>query len=259
MNNPQTNNSLQPATLYLLALSDQLPTEEALGWLSASEREQATSFSREASRNRYLQVRAMVRYCLAQHAHCTPQQLVIERSEAGKPKLVAPCPLFFSISHSGNQLAIAITTAGEIGIDLEKVAARRPCTAIAERYFHPHETAALQQLPAAEQTPLFFNLWTLKEAFFKAIGTGISTGLDKAQFSLTGESIIARLDPSLHETETHWQFQQWSSNDGYKMALALRHPEPTPLKSPVELQWLQLPAVTGQQTLAASFTESAAT
>lgn len=259
MNNPHINNGLQAVNLYLLALSDQLPTEEALGWLSASEREQATSFSREASRNRYLQVRAAVRYCLAQHARCTPQQLVIERSETGKPKLVAPCPLFFSISHSDNQLAIAITTAGEIGIDLEKVATRRPCTAIAERYFHPRETAAQQQLSKAEQTPFFFNLWTLKEAFFKAIGTGISTGLDKAQFSLTGESILARLHPSLQETETHWQFQQWSSDAGYKMALALRHSKPIEVKSPIELQWLQLPAVTGQQTRAACFTESAAT
>lgn len=259
MNNPQTNNSLQPVTLYLLALSEQLPAEEALGWLSASEQHQAESFSREAPRNRYLQVRAAVRYCLAQHARCTPQQLIIERSETGKPKLVAPCPLFFSISHSDNQLAIAITTMGEIGIDLEKVAARRPCTAIAERYFHPHETDALQQLPAAEQTPFFFNLWTLKEAFFKAIGTGISTGLDKAQFSLAGKSIIARLDTSLHETETHWQFQQWSSDAGYKMALALRHPEPIQTKSSVALQWLQLPLVTGQQIAAAGFNESAAT
>lgn len=259
MNNPQTNNSLQTVTLYLLALSEQLPAEKALGWLSASEQHQAESFSREASRNRYLQVRAAVRYCLAQHARCTPQQLIIERSETGKPKLVAPCPLFFSISHSDNQLAIAITTMGEIGIDLEKVAARRPCTAIAERYFHPHETAVLQQLPAAEQPPFFFNLWTLKEAFFKAIGTGISTGLDKAQFSLAGKSIIARLDPSLHETETHWQFQQWSSDAGYKMALALHHPEPIQTKSSVALQWLHLPLVTGQQTAAAGFTESAAT
>lgn len=259
MINTEKTNSLQPVTLYLLALSEQLPAEDALGWLSASERHQAESFSREASRNRYLQVRAAVRYCLAQHAGCTPQQLVIERSEAGKPQLVAPRPLFFSISHSDDQLAIAITTAGDIGIDLERIAARRPCAAIAERYFHPHETDKLQQLPAAEQTPFFFDLWTLKEAFFKAIGTGISSGLDKARFTLAGESITATFDPSLHETETHWQFQQWSSGAGYKMALALRHPLPPLVKQAVQLQWLQLPVVTGQQIQAATFSESAAT
>lgn len=257
---PITTTATPPVMLYLLALSNQPPSHEAMSWLSASERQQAASFSREPSRHRYLQVRAAVRYCLAHYTGSAPQHLIITRSDAGKPELAPPWQsVFFSISHSDDQLAIAITTAGAVGVDLEKIAARRPCMAIAERYFHPHETHALHHYADAEQTALFFNFWTLKEAFFKATGSGIAAGLDKAQFTLTGATIRPQFDSALQEDEAHWQFRLWTSAAGYKMSLALRHPAAPATAIPVQLQPLQLEAITGQQKQAATFCETAAT
>lgn len=231
--------------IRILRLSDQTPTEEALNWLSVEERRQANAFARTPAKNRYLQVRAAVRYCLSQYTGGTPQQLVITRSEEGKPELAAPWHgLHFNLSHCDDLLALAITRTAKIGIDVEKIALRRPWQAIAERYFHPSEVAELLQLPEQQQAAVFFQLWTLKEAFFKATGSGISTGLDKAAFSINSchdNSITHRFADELGQEEQHWQFFSWQSASQYQLALALHHSA----RHRIDIQALSLPEITG--------------
>lgn len=189
--------------------------------LSAAELARATTFTRPQARARYLQIRREVRRRLAAYTGLQPQDLLFERDKHGKPLLTnAPFPLAFNLTHSGDYCAIAIGYDVNVGIDLERKRKRTNWPAIASRYFHPQETAQLQRQPEAQGALDFYRLWTLKEAFLKARGTGISTGLHKAAFAFDEYIINFTLASELEEDQHAWQFWQWSWADDYSLALA---------------------------------------
>ncbi len=101
---------------------------------------------------------------------------------SGKPVLTyrdgRPQPLHMSVAHGGGLAAAAVCDAGPIGIDVERVDARRNLLAIAKRFYAPEEYEALTRCGADEQTSLFHQWWTRKEAVLKATGTGLRGGLD---------------------------------------------------------------------------------
>lgn len=224
--------------IFLLQLGKQLPGAEVLGWLSTEEQEAARQFSREELRHRYLQVRAAVRSCLAAASGLSPERLDIRRDTSGKPWL-HDSDLHFNLSHCGDRLAIAIRQHQPLGIDLERTSHRRSWRAIAERYFHVAETAALAQAGAGD----FFRLWCLKEAFFKATGGGIASGLDRARFEVSPPLIRHRLDPMLGEPDANWRFFLWQAGDNDHLALAL--PGTGTGTDRIRLHYPLLPAITG--------------
>lgn len=93
----------------------------------------------------------------------------------GKPYLSGQPEVHFSLSHSG-ELALCALSAFEIGCDVETP--RRVDLALAERFFHPEESALLFSLPQREREAAFLRLWTLKESYVKAIGLGLALPLD---------------------------------------------------------------------------------
>jgi 4'-phosphopantetheinyl transferase len=198
--------------------------------LSTAELNRANTFSRPEARHRYLQVRSEVRTCLARYARMHPRELNLEPDAQGKPLLTNVPTISFNLSHSGEYLALAISSGADVGIDLEQISERRSWHAIAQRYFHQDELTQLMALPETERHQAFYRWWTLKEAFFKARGTGIATGLDKAVFDLRGAKISYRFAPDLAENTDNWQFQQGQWQHNYSLALACRAPCAQPLK-----------------------------
>jgi len=101
---------------------------------------------------------------------------------SGKPALTyrdgRPQPLHMSVAHGGGLAAVAVCDAGPIGIDVERVDARRNLLAIAKRFYAPEEYEALARCGADERMSLFHQWWTRKEAVLKATGTGLRGGLD---------------------------------------------------------------------------------
>jgi 4'-phosphopantetheinyl transferase len=156
--------------------------------------------------------------------------------EKGKPYVKnAPNNLHFNLSHSDNLVALVISTRGTIGVDIE-IDRSRSFMSIAERYFHPNEVIQLQACDGANQRELFFRFWTLKEAFFKALGGGIATGLNKIQFDLTRQlnpsapansmqsnsssGIDFAFSEELGLQKNEWQFFQTSPAKSVYFALA---------------------------------------
>jgi 4'-phosphopantetheinyl transferase len=142
-----------------------------------------------------------------------------------------PLPLYFNLSHSGNFAALAICTRGEIGVDIE-TARKRSYLQIVERFFHADEIKQLHLCDKEQQEKLFYCLWTLKEAFFKAIGTGISAGLDKAYFDLRDNIVDANFAGSLNVQKNAWQFHQEFITPTTVVAIALNSGEP------IKTQWI---------------------
>lgn len=194
--------------------------------LSAEELQRLEQIGHPEVKRAQLISRAAVRYCLSQYAErITPHQWQFARGEKGKPclKQPSPLPLSFNLSHSGHWLAIGIIARAEIGVDLQEFREAPSTLKMARRYFHPEEVEQLQASAGEERRELFYRLWTLKEAFFKARGTGIVTGLEKVHFRFGPESPIeATMAVELNEHSRDWRFFHTRLDKNYGLALAVQ-------------------------------------
>lgn len=134
---------------------------------------------------------------LAPALDISPELIEFETLEHGKPVVSLhqnPNNIEFNLSHAGEYVMVGISDNGPIGVDIEKIKGK-DWQPIAKRFFHPLEVEQLEQADDANQ--LFFQLWTLKEAFVKAIGHGLSYGLEK--FAIDGRT------GQLHIVEEQYQ------------------------------------------------------
>ncbi|MGV8835344.1 4'-phosphopantetheinyl transferase family protein [Cellvibrio sp.] len=191
--------------------------------MTSAERERALKFVR--GKESYVASRWLLRTVLAQYTNLPPEMVEFLRTDKGKPYL-PQSDIHFSLSHSGHWALLAVGKTELIGIDIEAVGTTRDLIGIAESYYHPHEFAQLQALAGSAQHDYFYRLWTLKEAFFKATGTGISAGLEKIAFGLTGDKISVQIAAALDEDGDEWKFHQWTLSSLDYCALACKSRQP---------------------------------
>jgi 4'-phosphopantetheinyl transferase len=130
----------------------------------------------------------------------------------------------FSLSHTRGFVACAVAPV-RIGIDVEWLDREVEVKDIVEHHFSASEAASLNRLPAEERRDRFFQLWTLKEAFFKALGCGISGHLDTAAFDLENPITINFKAPNgIHVSD--WQFALFLPHPKIRMAIALESAQP---------------------------------
>jgi 4'-phosphopantetheinyl transferase len=192
--------------------------------LSDEERRRVAGMQFEAGRHQQLVTRAMARNVLSCYLPgVPPADWRFERGEHGRPSVAAEMPaaareLNFNLAHAEGLVVMAVARVERLGVDVERV---DPAVnlAVARRYFSPAESAALDALPPEQRARRFQRLWTLKEAYLKAIGTGISGGLGSITFHL-GEGIhiecSGAVDASL------WQFQEFAIEADHLAAVACR-------------------------------------
>lgn len=174
---------------------------------------------------RFIVARAMMRAILGRYLKLSPEELRFDYSFYGKPTLAGDFgahTLCFNLSHSNGLSLLAVTLGRRIGIDLEYVRAEMASEEIAERLFSTGEVRALRQLPRERQTEAFFNCWTRKEAYIKAIGEGLSFPLDRFTVSLLPGHSAALLDVLENPQEcARWSLQELSPGSGYVAAVAV--------------------------------------
>lgn len=108
------------------------------------------------------------------------ESIVFARNENGKP-YVLNANVFFSISHSADTVVCAVSE-NEIGIDVEKIKSIR--LKVAEKFADDSEIRYI-----GEDINRFFEIWTLKEAFFKCKGTGLGADIKTVGFDITDGNI----------------------------------------------------------------------
>ncbi|UHQ56779.1 4'-phosphopantetheinyl transferase family protein [Microbulbifer sp. YPW16] len=217
---------------WLLKLDDIRPDDRRAaafaGLLTPDEHKRLTGLGSSEARHRFLLSRVLLRRVLGQVTGRTPQSLRFIVMPSGKPILADEPSLQFSLSHSGDWIALAVSEQGPVGIDIEQPRPRRNVMRIAHRYFHPDECALLEAPPAADTERQFYRLWTLKEAFFKARGTGISEGMGRINFATFDRDHQALIDPEL-EGDMPWQFYCVENperhNRDFYLAVAGQDPE----------------------------------
>lgn len=163
----------------------------ALALLSKAERERAERFVRPGLRGRYIYTRAALRQLLADRLNTGPELLEFEQTPEGRPFLADSTqqPLDFNLSHSGDLALIAIGgNQLRIGIDIEREKEMRDLDQLAARVLTAGELATLKQYDglADDNAKLaqFFRYWTCKEAYLKALGTGLQVDMQRIEAQL---------------------------------------------------------------------------
>ena len=153
--------------------------------LSPEEQEKVLRYRSKEAQHTALITRAFIRIVLATYTNLTPKQLKFSIKKHGKPELFNFSePLKFNLSHNDQVIICAVSLKRAIGCDIENTHRKINATSIARRYFSQTEYQALINLPQDKQQTRFFEYWTLKEAFVKATGKGISQGLDTFSFDI---------------------------------------------------------------------------
>jgi 4'-phosphopantetheinyl transferase len=164
--------------------------------LSPDERARAARFHFRRDAMRWIVARATLRDILGACLQMNPDTVGFTYGDKGKPALAAPlgrADLQFSVSHSANLAAFAVTVGAPVGVDVEQIREVEDLETIAERTFSPREYAALRGLPRELRSAGFFNCWTRKEAYIKALGEGFSYPLQRFSVSLA-PGVPARLE-----------------------------------------------------------------
>jgi len=163
----------------------------------------------------------LVRAWLGEVLGCAPDAIVLRRDAHGRPRLDGPARGGdVSWSHSGDGLLIAFGTGVDIGVDLERQRPRPRALELAQRFFHPAESAWLSALHEAERDAAFLRLWCAKEAVVKAHGRGIAFGLDK--FALAEDAGTLAMASGHAALGGPWTLREWEPAPGYRAALAWR-------------------------------------
>ncbi len=193
--------------------------------LSEDEREKADRFRFHQDGEHFILARGLLRTLLGRYMDLDPHNLTFHYNAYGKPSLDKAhhqTGLCFNLSHSLNMALYAITQNRRIGIDIEKTRTDFATDEIAERFFSAYEHAKIKALPIHQRVDAFFNCWTRKEAYIKAVGKGLSLPLDQFDVSLSpGEPAALLRVNDKQEVRTSWSLRELSPATGYKAAMAV--------------------------------------
>jgi 4'-phosphopantetheinyl transferase len=201
---------------------------DAVALLSPEEHSRYTRFRFPRDQRDYAAAHALLRTSLSRYADLAPQSWQFQEAPGGKPAIVrgdGTPRLSFNLSHTHGLVACAIAVDADVGVDVESVD-RTVDDGIARRYFSARENDDLQRCRSAPlRTRRFIELWTLKEAYIKAIGKGLSHPLDSIVFDLADRESILFLPPPGVDGAA-WRFSLSAPTEHHRLAVAVRHARP---------------------------------
>ena len=207
-----------PVRIYLIRnrLADAAPL---LAALAGTERQALAAIRHPRVRIERAASAWLRRELLGRHLDRPPHALQFQSQEHGKPVLLDQA-VQFNASHSGEWLALAIADV-PVGIDIESLAKSRRWSALAAQVLTPEELLAWQSIPTADQPRALLTRWTLKEAWLKGLGTGLSGGLQRTRFAESNGQLRGWRD---HEETRLWQFGHLEPSTGLLLSWAVAGP-----------------------------------
>ena len=209
-------------------ISDPCLLKQYRACLSPAEIRKADRYMKQSDRHLSLVSRALVRYLIAEVTRQDPKSLNFSTNEHGKPFLVGLPDIHFNLSHSHGVAVCALCRGAAVGVDVEDVR-RYTDLSIAKRFFSFFEAELISKASNAEKRKLFFDIWTLKEAYIKAMGKGLSIPLNSFSFN-ANETDIQITFSDTGRVDSMWQFFQWRPESGKIVAAAVRSASPIVFK-----------------------------
>jgi 4'-phosphopantetheinyl transferase len=194
--------------------------------LNPDERQRAGRFHFEKDRVAFVLARGTLRSVLGRYLGQPPARLRFSYNEWGKPQLLvreAEPSVDFNLSHSGEFALIAVTRGREVGVDVEHIREDFATDDVARRFFSDREYRELSCVDAGRRPRAFFDCWTRKEAFIKAVGQGLSFPLAQFVVSLQPGEPAALLHIEGHPEELpQWTLRELSVHPDYAAAVAVK-------------------------------------
>jgi 4'-phosphopantetheinyl transferase len=226
-------------------LDDPANAERIAALMSDDERARDRRFLADPPRRLHLLARGMQREVLSSYLPGTsPRELQFISGAAGRPALAPPFDasgLVFNLSHASGLVALAVARGASLGIDVE-VYDKKVRLEVARRFFSPVEADALEALPGDAQPRRFMRLWTLKESYLKAVGTGIAGGLESMTFRIDDAGTCG-FERSADPEAAHWSFGQFDVGDQHVLAVARLPPRGSRLG--MNIEWREFGADAG--------------
>jgi 4'-phosphopantetheinyl transferase len=219
------------------ALRDSALLAQFASILSAEERERWQRFSFPEGKHSYLVSHGFLRTVLSRYADVPPADWRFTRNAYGKPEILEPPEasllgrLCFNLSHTTDLAACAIVLDREVGVDAEDVdrRGRDISEELIRHCLSPQELACFRALPPEARKSSFFDYWTLKEAYLKARGFGLSLPIEAITFSWPSgvphsEPAAVSFAPEIKDDPQTWQLERFSPTERHRIALAVRRP-----------------------------------
>jgi 4'-phosphopantetheinyl transferase len=160
--------------------------------LSIEERERAERLAIATDRRDFIAAHALLRVMLGTYLGVASDRIDFATDPHGKPMLHGQpdsSPLGISLSHSRGLVACALADDRAVGVDVQPIDGTVDVMTIARRFFAPEEVAALNACVPQQRASRFCEMWTLKEALFKALGLGLGLPLDSASFLVQDDDV----------------------------------------------------------------------
>ena len=188
--------------------------------LSPAEQESAQRFVQQAHSDTYVQAHCLKRKVLAKVLGRRTSRLRFGRGTHGRPYLLGPCPMSFNLSHTSGLVACGVFQEN-IGVDVELLRDNVDMRTLSRRVLSARETKSLDLDAPASQTR-FFDYWTIKEAYSKARGLGITMPFRLLDFCIDSNG---KFDPNLKQvgdSAKHWRFRVYDLHGVFRIAVAVR-------------------------------------
>lgn len=191
--------------------------------LAPDEVKRANRFHFAKDRQHFIAGRGFLRKIISLYGKLEPHELQFNYGSHGKPILANSTvanKLAFNLSHSQGLALYAIGYQCSVGIDLEHIRPIKDVENLAKRFFSPREYDLIASLPPMERQKAFFQFWTCKEAYLKAIGEGLG-GLEKVEVALKENACPQLLETVGKSTASDWFLHQFIPGTDYLATVAV--------------------------------------
>ncbi len=198
---------------------DDRTIERMVELLSTDELARADRFHFPHLRKHFIAARSALRLLIGSLTGASNEEIKFGYTKKDKPYL-ADGDLRFNVSHAGELALIGFSHNREIGVDIEHIRITVDEEQIARRFFSRAEVEDYLSLPKADRSQAFYNCWTRKEAYVKALGDGITFPLDQFRVSLKPGEPAQLLEVRSNPMETErWKMIAIDPGEGYTGAL----------------------------------------
>jgi 4'-phosphopantetheinyl transferase len=222
---PASGPELQAGEIHVWSVQLDPPASEVerLGrTLAEDEWARAHRFRFEQHRRQYVVGRGALRTLLGAYLGERPEAIRFRYGPRGKPFLDAPGDLQFNLSNSHEMALVGFVRGPEIGVDIEYLKPMPDCEPISERFFSESERRVLRGIPGRAKELAFFNCWTRKEAYLKAVGEGLAAPLDSFDVTLAPDDPPRMLTLEGNpERAARWFFHHLVPAEQYVGAVAI--------------------------------------
>jgi 4'-phosphopantetheinyl transferase len=186
--------------------------------LTESELRQADAYVRPGSRERFVARRSLLRHVLGARLDSDPRRIRFVRERYGKPRLSCPSDLRFNVSDTEGVVAVPLARGREVGVDVEFLKPRR-LVALATSTFARSELEAFMSVPDRSRRAAFYEQWTSKEAYAKALGLGLRFPFRRIPVGRLGETPAPLVPVSAPGKHGPWAGTRLRAGDHHRAAV----------------------------------------